>query len=672
MNNDKDTMKISWKLIAAILLLPLFGQAQEKKLFTIEQCTPGAKEYWEISPRIPKEVTSVPTPLEMRWGSIFLKQDGKSSQERLKEFPEAPQEWSQKIICPDGEHLILLNGKDIAIINKSGDFKRITNDGSADIINGQSVHQNEFGIDGGIFPSPSGKKFAFYRMDQSMVAPYPIVRTTEKTAIYDPIRYPMAGSLCHEVTVGIYDIERGTTLFLKTGEPRARFFTNIAWTPDEKSIFIDEVNREQNRCDLKEYSISDGSFIKTILTEEHPKYIEPLTPSYFVPKHPKQFIRVTRRDGFKHLYLYTREGKLLKQLTKGAWEVIDFIGVDSEAKFAYFTSNKDYIIGRDLYRVALKNGKIERITQGNGTHYVQLSEDYKYAFDTFSNIDTPQVGTLITLDRKPTYQEIYRFHDPLEAYDKPEVRLGTLKSPEGYDLYYKVTLPPHLDESKKYPVVLYVYGGPHSQLVTDSWRGLRMGWDTFMAQNGYIVLTLDNRGTANRGMAFESVIHRQLGKAEMEDQMKAIDYLRSLPYVDSERIGVYGWSFGGFMTTNLMLTHPETFKVGVAGGPVMDWKYYEIMYGERYMDMPNENPEGYAQNRLTDRAGDLQGRLLLIHGGVDPVVLLQHSFRFLEAAIDAGTLPDYMIYPKDEHNVRGQDRVHLHRVICRYFDDHLK
>lgn len=663
-------MKRFWTTL--LLLLPLVGFAQNKKSFTIEELTPGAREYWALTPSIPDDINNLPAPLEMKNGRITFKRSEKSYHEKIADFPSAPKQWTEKILSPNEEYLILLDGKDIALMDKEGNIKSVTSDGCLDIVNGQAAHQREFGISGGIFLSPSGKKFAYYRMDQSMVESYPIVRTTKNNAIHDPIKYPMAGKRSHEVTVNIYDVESASIVTLKTGEPLDRFFTNIAWTPDEKSLFIDEVNRAQNRCELREYSVNDGALINTLIVEENDKYIEPQTPTYFLKDSSNRFIRVTRRDGYNHLYLYGRDGKLQKQLTKGEWEVLDFMGTDPDSKYAYFISNKDYIMGRDLYRVALKNGKLERLTTGDGTHRIQMSEGFDYAFDTFTNHDTPQVGTLITLGKKVGRQEIYRSADPLKDFVKPEVRLGTLKSPEGYDLYYKMTLPPDLDETKKYPVVLYVYGGPHAQLVTDTWNGLRMGWDTYMAQEGYIVFTIDNRGSANRGMAFESVTHRQLGTVEMEDQMIGIDYLRSLPYIDSDRIGVYGWSFGGFMTTNLMLTHSDTFKVGVAGGPVMDWGYYEIMYGERYMDTPQENPEGYAKNRLTDRAGDLKGRLLLIHGSVDPVVVLQHSFRFLEASVKAGTLPDYMIYPNEEHNVRGQDRVHLHRVICRYFDDHLK
>jgi len=233
-------------------------------------------------------------------------------------------------------------------------------------------------------------------------------------------------------------------------------------------------------------------------------------------------------------------------------------------------------------------------------------------------------------------------------------------------------LPPDFDATKKYPVIVYVYGGPHAQLVTNDWLGGASGWDFYMAQEGYIMFTLDNRGSANRGAAFENIIHRQLGVIESQDQMTGIEYLRSLGYADMDRIGVHGWSYGGFMTTTLMTDHADVFKVGVAGGPVINWELYEIMYGERYMDMPQENEEGYANNNLLNKVEKLTGRLMLIHGTADPVVVWQHSLNFVQKCVEKKVLVDYMVYPGHEHNVRGYDRIHLMRIVTRYFEDHLK
>ena len=263
--------------------------------------------------------------------------------------------------------------------------------------------------------------------------------------------------------------------------------------------------------------------------------------------------------------------------------------------------------------------------------------------------------------------------DPWKEYNVPQITSGTIKAADGVtDLYYRLVKPVGFDPNKKYPTVVYVYGGPHAHNVEASWNYQTRPWEIYMAQRGYVIFVVDNRGSENRGFAFESCTHRHLGDNEMKDQMEGVKFLKSLPYVDANRIGVHGWSFGGFMTTNLMLTYPDVFKVGVAGGPVIDWKYYEVMYGERYMDTPQENPEGYASSSLLNKAKNLKGRLQIIVGYNDRTCVLQHSMSFLRACEDAGTQPDYFVYPGDDHNMMGHDMVHLHERITRYFDDYLK
>ena len=704
-----------WHRVAGfVALLPLLlsateeGMAQELQPITIEQATPGSLQYSLLLP----ERLSVLGVLDE--GLLLYERDGVylttgKGKELLLPFSAVGGEGSFRYLSSgklagfvgedwvvwdyvgrkvlyrfsydrmrwrhyqpahSGAYLMLSDGKNMAILYPGGEPQVLTTDGSFDIAYGTSVHRNEFGIKGGLFPSPDDRYVAFYCNDQSRVEEYPIVRMNSSLAYVDPIKYPMAGRASEQVQVGIYDTRSGKVVYLQTGKPVDRFFTNIAWSLDSKRLYIDEVERSQEETHLRAYDVASGQPLGTLLTEENERYIEPQTPICWLQD--GSFVRLSRVDGYNHFYHYTAEGKLIRQVTSGQWEVKELAAVDEQKGYLYFISNKDYPIGQDLYRVPIKGGKVERITKDNGWHAVEVSPNGRFAYDAFSNLNTPNRCQLFSLEQQPTSTTLLTAADPLARYYRPTVELGSMPTEEGIPLYYKLTRPATLESGKKYPVVLYVYGGPHSQLVTDKWRGLRMGWDTYMAQQGYVVLTLDNRGTANRGMDFESVIHRQLGTIEMQDQMLAVDYLRSLPYVDSERIGVYGWSFGGFMTTNLMLTYPDVFKVGVAGGPVMNWAYYEVMYGERYMDTPQENPAGYEKNNLIKRASDLKGRLLLIHGGVDPVVLWQHSQLFIQAAVKSGTLLDYMVYPMDEHNVRGQDRVHLHRIICRYFDDHLK
>lgn len=558
------------------------------------------------------------------------------------------------------------------ISDSNNHTKAITNDTNTGIINGQAVHQREFGIEKGTFWSPSGKHLAFYRMDETMVPTYPLLHAATKPAKVNNIKYPMAGTKSHHVTVGIYDTESNDTIFLKTGLPKEKYLTNIAWSPDESVVYISELNRGQDSLELRAYDAKSGKLISTLIKETHDKWVEPESPILFLPKNPKEFIWQSERDGYNHLYLYNTDGKLIRPLTSGDWMVLSILGFDDKGENIYIQSTEESPIEKHTYKVNLKTGKRTRLTQGKGMHNVSLSDNKRYLIDQYSNLNTPREIAVIDTKTGKRYS-VLSAKNPFAAYNMPEISLGTIKAADGKtDLHYRLIKPVDFDSTKKYPAVVYVYGGPHAQLVTDSWLGGARGWDIYMAQLGYVVFTVDNRGSANRGLEFENVIHRQLGTEEMKDQVKGIEYLSTLPYVDTNRIGVHGWSFGGFMTTNLLLTYPEIFKVGVAGGAVMDWGLYEIMYGERYMDSPQENPEGYDKSNLTKRAGDLKGDLLIIHDDEDNVVLMQHALRFLDASVKAGTYPDLFIYPGHEHNVRGIDRVHLHEVITRYFEKNLK
>lgn len=540
------------------------------------------------------------------------------------------------------------------------------------ILFGQAVHRNEFGINKGIFWSPNSNKIAFYKMDETMVTDYPLVDISTRSAQLKGIKYPMAGMKSHQVKVGVYDVLSGKTVYLKTGLPKDKYLTNIAWSPDEKSIYIAELNRGQDSCYLKRYNAQNGAIETTLFEETHPKYVEPQSPVLFLENNPSQFLWQSRRDGYNHIYLYNTSGKLIKQITSGNWEVVSIVGFNPKGDKLYITSTEASPIEQHIYEVDLKTGKRVKLSEQEGVHRAILSPSKKEICDIYTSQHNPGKVAIINIAKRES-KTVYEAKDPFEGINLPEISIGKLKANDSTsDLYYRITKPNNLDPTKTYPVIVYVYGGPHAQLVDNSWMAQARGWDIYMAQKGYIVFTLDNRGTPYRGADFENIIHRQLGVTETQDQMTGIDFLKSLPYVDQEKIGVHGWSFGGFMTLNLMLRHPEVFKVGVAGGPVTDWKYYEIMYGERYMDSPQENKEGYEETSMIKKAGNLEGRLLLIHGDEDPVVVMQHNLQFVKACVEAGTHPDLFIYPGHEHNVRGKDRVHLYEHITRYFEDFLK
>lgn len=553
----------------------------------------------------------------------------------------------------------------------SGETLQITTDGGDGIVNGQSVHRNEFGISKGIFISPSGKHIAFYRKDESMVKDYPLADYMSRQAEGQVIKYPMAGLPSHHVKVGIYDLNTRTTMFLNTGEPLDHYLTNISWSPDEELLYMAELNREQNHMQLNAYSIESGERMKILYEEVSDTYVEPLFPVEFSKTNPDEFYYLSRKGGWFHVYKFNTNGKQLQQITSGEWEVSRIIGFDKKEQNLFIEGTKESPLEKHIYKVAIKSGKTEKLSDGAGIHSGILSKNGKYIIDRWNGFNNPGTTELIAANGKKV-RILHQSEDPLEDYHLGENKLVTLKTKDGkFDLHGRMIKPVDFDPSKKYPVIVYVYGGPHSQLVTKAWHNSARWWQYHMAEQGYIAFTLDNRGTNYRGKAFETAIHRQLGIFETEDQMQGIEYLKSLPYVDAERIGVHGWSYGGFMTLNLMLKHSDVFQVGVAGGPVVDWEMYEVMYGERYMDMPNENPEGYKKTNMTNYVSDLSGKLMLIHGVQDPTVVMQHSMKFLRECIQQNKQVDFFAYPTHEHNVRGKDRIHLMQKVSDYFIDNL-
>ncbi len=609
------------------------------------------------------------TPMFMGRGSCYLVRP--DTRELLAVF-HFPGEAGDVVLSPAGNALAYTLGNQLYLSMPDGKQVRISTDSIPGVVYGQTVSRNEFGISGGIFFSPSGRSLAFYRKDERNVSLYPIVDVMQRVATPEPVRYPMAGMASEEIRVGIYRLDARSTVYLETGGPSDQYLTNLAWTPDETAMLVARLNREQDHMSMDLFDVSTGRQIRTLFEERDKRYVEPLFPAFFLPGSRTRYVWQSRRDGYNHLYLYDLEKGLIRQLTSGTWEVTGLLGADKKGRELFFASTKAGPLEQQLYSVPVAGGKITRITASPGTHSGLLSPEGSALLDTWSNVSTPRVIDLYQSDGK-MMRSLLRAEDPMKDYALGEIELGSLTASDGTTpLYYRLIKPVPFDPSKKYPVIVYVYGGPHAQLVTNEWLGQSRLWQHYMAQRGYLAFTLDNRGSANRGMDFEAIIHRHLGQVEVEDQMTGVDYLRSLPWVDTTRIGVHGWSYGGFMTLSLMLRHPEVFRVGVAGGPVTDWKFYEVMYGERYMDRPEENPDGYAAADLKKLAGNLEGRLLIIHGAVDETVVWQNSLSFLRACILAGTQPDYFVYPTHPHNVRGVDRIHLMNKVSRYFDDFLK
>ena len=582
-------------------------------------------------------------------------------------YPQAAKAGGTNVdFTPQGGHIAYTVGNNLYVDNRQ------VTDEPEGIVCGQSVHRNEFGITKGTFWSPRGTLLAFYRMDESMVTEYPLVDITQRIGTVENIRYPMAGMTSHKVQVGIYNPTTGNTLYLETGDPTDRYFTNIAWAPDERSLYLIELNRDQNHSKLCQYDATSGKLMGVLYEETHPKYVEPQQPIVFLPWDDTQFIYQSQRDGYNHLYLMSVDNPSPRQLTQGSWLVQSILGFNAKKKEVIIAATKESSLQSNIYKVRIKDGRLTPLDNGQGVHSAQLSASGTYVIDNWSSPQVPRnIGIVSTANGKETAR-LLTAADPFRGLVMPTVETGTLKAADGKtDLYWRMLKPADFDPAKKYPVIVYVYGGPHAQMINANWMYAARGWDLYMANRGYILFTLDNRGSANRGLEFENCTFRHLGIEEGKDQVKGIEYLKSLPYVDARRIGVHGWSFGGHMTTALMLRYPDVFKVGVAGGPVIDWQFYEVMYGERYMDTPQQNPEGYRECNLRNLAPRLKGHLLLIHDDHDRTCVPQHTLSFLKACVDARTYPDLFIYPTHDHNVLGRDRVHLHEKITRYFEDYL-
>lgn len=555
-----------------------------------------------------------------------------------------------------------------------------------DITYGQSVSRNEFGIGEGIFWAPDGSKLAFYRKDESKVTDFPLLDITTRTGSLKSIKYPMNGMDSERISLGIYDRASGKTVWCDVNEyGDDRYLTNISWSPDSRNIFIQVVDRSQKHMKLNMYRAADGSFARTILTEDDSRFVEPLDPLRFIKGTYSFIYRTDIRDGYRNLYLCDTLGTV-RRLT-GVDADVEYLGNDG--RFVYYTSAEVSPVENHLFRIEVRIpgagkakgradavakarlGKPVRLTSEEGWHTISLNEDCTRFIDNYSSFNVPRVMNIVSADGK-LIRNLITAEDPLKDYKTGKALLGTVKSADGkYDNWYRMFLPTDFDPAKKYPVIIYVYGGPHSQMVRNSWLGQVRMWEMLMAQKGYIVYVQDNRGTQNRGSEYEKAIHRHCGQAEMADQMVGVNMLKSLPFVDSDRIGVHGWSYGGFMTISLMTNHPETFKVGVAGGPVIDWKWYEIMYGERYMDTEATNPDGFAQTSLLNNVKNLKGKLLICQGAIDNTVLWQHSLSFVQRCIEENVQLDYFPYPRSEHNVFGSWRVHLMDKVTNYFDDYL-
>ncbi|MES2558219.1 MAG: DPP IV N-terminal domain-containing protein [Bacteroidota bacterium] len=547
----------------------------------------------------------------------------------------------------------------------------ITKDGGYGVVNGKTVHRSEFGIDKGLFWAPKGTKLAYYKMLEGGVTDYELMNFETKPGGFERIKYPMAGGQSHTVKLFVQDYTASRQFEVQADANSEQYLTNVAWSPEQDAIFIAVVNRAQNEMKLNQYDGRSGVFVKTLFTETHPKYVEPQHPMTFIPNDNGKFIWMSERDGYNQMYLYDLRGKMIRQLTTAKNNVTELMGFDAAGNNAFYMAATNNGMERQFFSVEIATGKVKQLTNAPGIHSVVVSEDGNYFIDTYSNSTTPR-KTILADSKGNELALLLTAPNPLAAYKPCGIKLGTMMSDDQTTtLNYRMFYPPQFDSTRKYPTIVYVYGGPHVQLVTNNWLGGADMWLYMMAQQGYVVFTIDNRGSGNRGAEFEQTTFRKLGTVERADQLAGVNFLKKQRYVDASRLGVFGWSFGGFMSIGLM-TRSDVFKVGVAGGPVIDWALYEIMYTERYMDKPQENAEGYKDADLTNYAKNLKGKLMVIHGTDDDVVLWQHSLSYIKKCVDEGVQVDYFVYPEHKHNVLGKDRVHLMQKVTDYFNTYLK
>ena len=572
------------------------------------------------------------------------------------------------------------------------------------IVYGTSVSRNEFGINGGIFPSPDGRRIAFYRKDQRAVTQFPLLDISTRTGSLRNIRYPMNGMASEIISLGVYDTIDGTTVWLQCDEfSEERYLTNVSWSADSQGIFVQVVDRSQHHMRLCLYNASDGTLQRRLLSEDNEAWVEPREPLRHF-RDDFYIYSTANRDGYDSLYLLDAAGGGIWRLTEVDADV-DFVATDG--RFIYYMSAEVSPAESHLYRIELRPGRKahayagkafagpggrfggktrvplpgqagafivsapQALTPGRGVHRVSFSPDCSRFLDRWSSLGEP--GRLVLRSADGTLlEDLDTAADPLEGFARCTVELGTVRSSDGrFDNHYRLIKPLGFEEGRQYPVIVYVYGGPHSQMVTDSWLGGIRMWEMAMAQRGYVVYVQDNRGTDNHGLAYAQAINRKCGVHEMEDQVAGLEALLSRGFCDRSRIGVCGWSYGGFMTISLMTHYPSLFRAGACGGPVIDWKWYEIMYGERYMDTPETNPEGFRETSLLSWADKLEGPLLICQGAVDDTVVWQHSLSFVQKCVEAGKLLEYFPYPLSEHNVRGPWRAQMYALWTGFFERNL-
>lgn len=533
---------------------------------------------------------------------------------------------------------------------------------------GVSIARNEFGITEGLFWNDQASALAFYQKDERDIPDYFLNDYSKIPAEPKPIKYPLAGKQSEYASVGIYHLDNKQTVYLQIDGPQDQYLTNLVWNPQGTEVWLAVVNRDQNHTKLERFDGQTGKYIATVLEERSTTYTEPQHPPVFHPVKQDEFFWISEADGNKRIYHYTLTGKSKGVLSPADQEVLEILGIDAKGQHLYYTAATNRGMDRQVFRVSLSNRRIVTLTEGNATRSASVHPS-GVIIDQYSTPSLPFRAVLRDANGKEI-RELFSPPNALARHTLGKTELVTVTAADGSTpLNARLIKPHNFNASNEYPVLVYVYNGPHVQLINNSYLHGAPLWMHYLANRGHLVFTVDGRGSAYRGAAFERATFRKLGMVEVADQLAGVDYLKSLPFVDTARIAVHGWSYGGYMTLNLLLNRPDVFSAGVAGGAVTNWALYEVMYTERYMDTPETNPEGYEQTNVSLKAKNLEDPLLLIHGADDPVVLPQHFMQFSSALIQAGKSFEQLIYPAHEHNVFGQDRIHLMQQIIDFVEE---
>jgi len=577
---------------------------------------------------------------------------------------------------PDSKKIAFTRKNDLCVLDLDSKTEtRLTTTGSDSLFNGvlDWVYEEELfsrGDDRAFWWSPDSKKIAFYQFDERPVPTFPIVDFIPAHNTTETQFYPIPGDPTPIVRVGVIDLPTGETTWMKADATDDSYIARVYWLRESAHLAIEKLNRDQDHLTLFFADARTGE-AREILTETSDAWLD-VTDSQHYYETADRFVWSSDRDGFLHLYLYGNDGSLIRRLTEGDWEVSALNAVDEKGGVVYFTGLEKSILERHLYRVSEKDGKIERLTEREGTHTVTFSPDCKYYYDRFSSTTMPRLITVHAASGQPLFTIDKPEISELEGYALPRLEFLTVTSKEGVTFHCSMIRPPDFDPSRKYPVIVYTYGFPNAQVVQNAWGRSTYLWHAAMAERGFIVFSLDGRGSSGRGKEWASVDHKTIGLTALDDQVAGVDYLKTLPYVDGARIGIWGWSGGGTMTALAMLKTPGVFKAGAAVAPVTDWRFYDLIYTERYMKSPKDNEKGYREASPSSFAASLEGAFLLVHGTADDNVHMQNSLYLAKELIKAGKDFDLMIYPGGGHGIGGdRERMHLYEKLTRFFDEKL-